>query len=98
MELLADVIHLLANGETLPEKNKDHALSGEYSGCRECHIIPDWLLIMRLLMRSLSFILQEQALTATCFEQYLQRNYWNPKPLGMENNAKFFERVIFDAR
>lgn len=48
MELLAEVIRILANGETLPEKNKDHALSGEYSGCRECHILPDWLLIYEI--------------------------------------------------
>ena len=48
MELLAEVIRLLANGEILPEKNKDHALSGEYSGCRECHILPDWLLIYEI--------------------------------------------------
>ena len=48
MELLAEVVRLLASGETLPEKNKDHALSGEYSGCRECHILPDWLLIYEI--------------------------------------------------
>lgn len=29
----------------LPSKNKDHALKGNYSGRRECHITPDWLLI-----------------------------------------------------
>lgn len=29
----------------MPEKNRDHALSGDYDGCRECHIAPDWLLI-----------------------------------------------------
>ena len=38
----------LANGERLPEKNKDHALSGDYSGYRECHITPDWLLIYEI--------------------------------------------------
>ena len=48
LDLLAEVIRILANGETLPEKNKDHALSGEYSGCRECHILPDWLLIYEI--------------------------------------------------
>ena len=48
MELLTEVIRLLASGEVLPEKNKDHALSGEYSGCRECHILPDWLLIYEI--------------------------------------------------
>ena len=43
--LLTEVIKKLANGETLPEKNRDHNLCGDYSGCRECHITPDWLLI-----------------------------------------------------
>ena len=38
-------IEKLANGETLEEKYKDHALSGNYKGCRECHIAPDWLLV-----------------------------------------------------
>lgn len=41
VKLLEDIINKLANGEQLPEKNRDHNLSGEYSGCRECHITPD---------------------------------------------------------
>lgn len=45
MALLADIIRKLASGEALPAKNRDHALSGNYAGCRECHITPDWLLI-----------------------------------------------------
>lgn len=45
MRLLEKVIELLANQEPLPEKNRDHQLSGDYVGCRECHITPDWLLI-----------------------------------------------------
>ena len=43
--LLDEVIQLLINGTPLPKKNKDHALTGDYIGCRECHITPDWLLI-----------------------------------------------------
>jgi len=35
------------NGESLPEKNKDHALAGDWNGYRECHIQPDWLLIYK---------------------------------------------------
>lgn len=42
---LKKVIELLANGEELPEKYRDHQLSGNYEGHRECHIQPDWLLI-----------------------------------------------------
>lgn len=45
MRLLEKVIELLANQKRLPEKNRDHQLSGDYAGCRECHITPDWLLI-----------------------------------------------------
>ena len=32
----------------LPEKYYDHPLTGDYKGCRECHILPDWLLIYRV--------------------------------------------------
>lgn len=39
---------MLQNGIPLPAKNKDHALTGNYSGCRECHIQPDWLLIYEI--------------------------------------------------
>ena len=39
--LLTDIIKKLAAGEPLPEKNRDHQLSGDYAGCRECHITPD---------------------------------------------------------
>ncbi len=42
---LKRIIDALLNGQKLPPKNRDHALSGDYAGCRECHIEPDWLLI-----------------------------------------------------
>ena len=47
MQLIQEIILKLADGEPLPEKNHDHALSGEWLGCRECHITPDWLLVYR---------------------------------------------------
>lgn len=46
--LLTDIIKKLANGEPLPEKNRDHVLVGDYVGCRECHVTPDWLLIYEI--------------------------------------------------
>lgn len=49
ISLLTDIIKKLADGETLPEKNKDHSLTGNYVGCRECHITPDWLLIYEVM-------------------------------------------------
>lgn len=39
-----DVILKLANGETLAPKYKDHALSGDLEGLRDCHIENDWVL------------------------------------------------------
>ena len=48
VSLLADIIKKLANGEKLPAKNKDHALTGNFAGKRECHITPDWLLIYEI--------------------------------------------------
>lgn len=48
ISLLTNIIKRLAAGETLPEKNKDHQLYGNFAGCRECHITPDWLLIYEL--------------------------------------------------
>lgn len=44
-EKLNDIIFKLANDVELPDSNRDHALSGDYVGTRECHILPDWLLI-----------------------------------------------------
>ena len=48
MRLLEAVIEILAKGNPLPEKYKDHSLIGDYRDCRECHITPDWLLIYRI--------------------------------------------------
>ena len=48
IDLLDDIIRALSRGETLPEKNKDHELSGNWAGYRECHIQPDWLLVYRI--------------------------------------------------
>ena len=48
IHLLDDIIRKLAYGESLPEKNHDHALTGNWTGHRECHITPDWLLVYRI--------------------------------------------------
>ncbi len=42
---LNDVLQTLLQEEALDEKHRDHALTGDYIGFRECHITPDWLLI-----------------------------------------------------
>ena len=45
MELLAEAIRILQSGEPMPEQYRDHPLSGNYVGHRECHIASDWLLV-----------------------------------------------------
>lgn len=47
-KLLDHVIEKLQVQEPLQKKHCDHALIGEYTGYRECHITPDWLLIYRV--------------------------------------------------
>ncbi|MBQ9531589.1 MAG: type II toxin-antitoxin system YafQ family toxin [Eubacterium sp.] len=48
LSLLDAVVETLANGKPLDEKHRDHDLVGNYKGCRECHITPDWLLIYEI--------------------------------------------------
>ena len=45
MDKLQAVLEILASGVNLPQKYRDHALSGQLKGQRECHVEPDWLLI-----------------------------------------------------
>lgn len=47
MVLLQQTIDTLRIPAPLPIKNRDHTLSGKYTGYRECHIEPDWLLIYK---------------------------------------------------
>lgn len=42
---LYDAIELLRTRGSLPAKYKSHKLTGKYSGCWECHLQPDWLLV-----------------------------------------------------
>lgn len=49
LNLLIETINKLANREKLEDKYKDHQLTGYYSGFRECHIQPDWLLIYKVI-------------------------------------------------
>lgn len=68
LNILTEVIKKLANGETLPIKNKDHNLTGNYNGCRECHITPDWLLIYERLEDELILYLTRTGSHSDLFE------------------------------
>ncbi len=45
---LKTVIQKLACNETLEAKYRDHQLTGDWKGHRDCHMGPDWLLIYRI--------------------------------------------------
>lgn len=49
VDKLFEVINTIAEDKELSPKYRDHNLSGEYAGCRECHVEPDWLLIYEVM-------------------------------------------------
>ncbi len=48
LQKLKDVIQILIGPDSLPPANRDHILTGNWIGWRECHLEPDWLLIYKL--------------------------------------------------
>ena len=48
LEKLNTVVEMLANQQQLPAGYRDHNLTGNYEGFRECHITSDWLLVYRI--------------------------------------------------
>jgi mRNA interferase YafQ len=44
-EKMREVVKALMNDRPLEERHRDHKLTGDYVGVRECHVEPDWLLI-----------------------------------------------------
>jgi mRNA interferase YafQ len=45
MHKLQTIVEALQNRQSLPPRNRDHALTGQWKGVRECHVEPDWLLM-----------------------------------------------------
>ena len=68
MQLLDEIIVLLAKGETLPEKYDDHPLKGTLAGYRDCHIKDDWVLIYRIIGNVLILLLFETGTHTDLFE------------------------------
>jgi mRNA interferase YafQ len=54
LDKLKAVVDLLIAGETLPARCVDHLLSGNWSGWRDCHIEPDWILIYKITQDTLT--------------------------------------------
>ena len=48
LEKLKHVVGLIFDGMPLEERHRDHALTGNWVGSRDCHIEPDWILIYRV--------------------------------------------------
>ena len=48
ISLLEEVVDKLAMQQPLEERYRDHLLTGDYGGFRECHITPDWLLLYQV--------------------------------------------------
>lgn len=48
IEKLKDIVRLLLDGKPLQIKHREHSLTGNYKGRRECHIDPDWLLVYKV--------------------------------------------------
>jgi len=67
MEKLSAVLGILARQEQLPENHRDHELRGNYSGFRECHIEPDWLLIYEIQNDKLILVATETGTYADLF-------------------------------
>ena len=68
LDLLDNVVNILAKGKKLPKKNKDHYLKGNYIGHRECHITPDWLLIYKITEKDLILLLTNTGSHSDLFE------------------------------
>lgn len=53
IRILEKAIEILAAGQALPPEYRDHPLIGDYTGCRECHLAPDWLLVYEIIEEEL---------------------------------------------
>ncbi|HEY6157251.1 MAG TPA: type II toxin-antitoxin system YafQ family toxin [Gemmatimonadales bacterium] len=56
LDTLDALMRRLANEEQLEPRFRDHKLSGEWQGFRECHVEPDWLLIYRIEGDEITFV------------------------------------------
>ena len=66
---LETVIQTLAEQKPLDEKYRDHVLSGNWNGFRECHIAPDWLLIYKVIEDELVLLLTRTGTHSDLFNE-----------------------------
>ena len=66
LDKLEAIVDLLQVQQSLPPRNKDHTLTGEWNHHRKCHIHPDWLLIYRI--EATTLILEQTGTHADLFD------------------------------
>jgi len=59
INLFKEAVDILLDGKPLPPRYNDHPLKGNRRGYRDCHILPDWVLICKI---------DKSVLTLTLFE------------------------------
>ncbi len=69
LKLLEAVIDTLLAGEKLDSKLRDHALTGNMKDYRECHILPDWLLMYRIEGERLVLVANRTGTHADLFDE-----------------------------
>ena len=69
IEKLYEIINILACGEGLDAKYRDHNLIGNYKGYRECHIESDWLLIYKIMENILILTLSRTGTHSELFKK-----------------------------
>lgn len=69
LELMKSAVAILADDVPLPERMRDHPLTGQYRGYRECHIQPDWLLVYRKADDRLLLVLHRTGTHSDLFDE-----------------------------
>ena len=69
LDLLDQIVTMLAEQKPLPQVNHDHPLTGNWLGYRECHIQSDWLLIYRVREEELELLLMRTGTHSDLFRE-----------------------------
>jgi mRNA interferase YafQ len=67
MTLIDDCIRTIAKRQPLPSKYRDHELTGNWAGHRECHLQGDWLLVYRIEDNDLILVLSRSGTHSDIF-------------------------------
>ena len=68
MNLFKEAVDMLLDGKTLPLRYNDHPLKGNRRGYRDCHILPNWVLVYKIEKRVLTLTLFETGMHSDILE------------------------------